>query len=71
MNRFVGRRDAIVEEKPGVTRDRKMLEADWNGRAFVVVDTGGWLLPDLGRRRRAARPPGQRARPSARSPTPT
>jgi GTP-binding protein len=48
VNRFVGRRDAIVEEKPGVTRDRKMLVADWNGRAFTVVDTGGWLLPTSG-----------------------
>jgi len=48
VNRFVGRRDAIVEEKPGVTRDRKMLEADWNGRSFTVVDTGGWLAPTSG-----------------------
>ena len=48
VNRFVGRRDAIVEENPGVTRDRKMLEADWNGRSFIVVDTGGWLLPASG-----------------------
>jgi GTP-binding protein len=48
VNRFVGRRDAIVQEKPGVTRDRKMLEADWNGRSFTVVDTGGWLLPSSG-----------------------
>ena len=48
VNRFVGRRDAIVEEKPGVTRDRKMLEADWNGRSFTVVDTGGWLTPTSG-----------------------
>jgi len=48
VNRFVGRRDAIVEEKSGVTRDRKMLEADWNGREFVVVDTGGWLSPTSG-----------------------
>jgi GTP-binding protein len=48
VNRFVGRRDAIVEEKPGVTRDRKMLEADWNGRSFTVVDTGGWLIPTSG-----------------------
>ena len=61
VNRFVGRRDAIVEEKPGVTRDRKELDAEWNGRAFVVVDTGGWLAPDVGRRRRAARPPGEPA----------
>jgi len=48
VNRFVGRRDAIVEEKPGVTRDRKMLVADWNGRSFTVVDTGGWLAPTSG-----------------------
>jgi GTP-binding protein len=48
VNRFVGRRDAIVEEKPGVTRDRKMLEADWNGRSFIVVDTGGWLSSTSG-----------------------
>src|SRR6185295_10546358 len=48
VNRIVGRRDAIVEEKPGVTRDRKMLEADWNGRSFVLVDTGGWLAPTSG-----------------------
>jgi GTPase len=41
-NRIVGRRAAVVEEKPGVTRDRIELEAEWNGRAFVVVDTGGW-----------------------------
>jgi GTP-binding protein len=48
VNRIVGRRDAIVEERPGVTRDRKMLEADWNGRSFVLVDTGGWLAPTSG-----------------------
>ncbi len=45
VNRFVGRRDAIVEERPGVTRDRKELPVEWNGRAFVVVDTGGWMVP--------------------------
>ncbi|MGZ8753260.1 MAG: ribosome biogenesis GTPase Der [Acidimicrobiia bacterium] len=43
VNRFVGRRDAIVQEEPGVTRDRKEVEVDWAGREFVVVDTGGWL----------------------------
>jgi len=43
VNRIVGRRVAVVEEKPGVTRDRLELEAEWNGRPFVVVDTGGWL----------------------------
>ena len=43
VNRIVGGRRAIVEEKPGVTRDRKELVAEWNGRTFTVVDTGGWL----------------------------
>jgi GTP-binding protein len=43
LNRIVGRREAIVEEKPGVTRDRKVVEADWNGRRFQLVDTGGWM----------------------------
>ncbi len=43
MNRIVGRRAAIVEERPGVTRDRRELPAEWTGRAFRVVDTGGWL----------------------------
>lgn len=43
VNRIVGRRETIVEEKPGVTRDRKEVDAEWNGRAFTLVDTGGWL----------------------------
>jgi GTPase len=43
VNRIVGKRVAIVEERPGVTRDRKELEADWRGRRFMIVDTGGWL----------------------------
>lgn len=43
VNRIVGKRVAIVEESPGVTRDRKALEAEWRGRHFVLVDTGGWL----------------------------
>lgn len=42
VNRFVGRREAIVEERPGITRDRKSFEVEWNGRRFFVVDTGGW-----------------------------
>lgn len=41
-NRIVGRRAAVVQEKPGVTRDRREFPADWNGRSFTVVDTGGW-----------------------------
>jgi GTP-binding protein len=43
VNRIVGRRAAVVEEKPGVTRDRKELDAEWCGHPFTVVDTGGWL----------------------------
>ena len=43
VNRIVGRREAIVEEQPGVTRDRKELESDWRGRRFLIVDTGGWM----------------------------
>ena len=46
VNRIVGRREAIVEERPGVTRDRKVVEADWNGVEFDLVDTGGWLDTD-------------------------
>ena len=45
VNRVVGRRVAIVEEKPGVTRDRLELVAEWQGRRFRIVDTGGWLAP--------------------------
>ncbi len=43
FNRILGRREAIVEERPGVTRDRKVLEAEWLGRHFQLVDTGGWM----------------------------
>jgi GTP-binding protein len=43
VNRIVGGRVTIVEERPGVTRDRKELVAEWNGRPFTLVDTGGWL----------------------------
>jgi GTPase len=46
VNRIIGRREAIVEEQPGVTRDRKVLEAEWVGRSFNVVDTGGWIRTD-------------------------
>jgi GTP-binding protein len=45
VNRIVGRREAIVEQQPGVTRDRKEYAAEWQGRRFQVVDTGGWLAP--------------------------
>jgi len=41
FNKIVGRRIAIVEDTPGVTRDRIYAESEWNGRAFTVIDTGG------------------------------
>jgi GTP-binding protein len=43
LNRIIGRREAIVEERPGVTRDRKEVDAYWQGREFTLVDTGGWM----------------------------
>lgn len=42
VNRFLGRREAVVEDFPGVTRDRISYLADWNGQRFWVQDTGGW-----------------------------
>ena len=42
VNRLIGRRQAVVEDKPGVTRDRVPYDAQWSGRRFTVVDTGGW-----------------------------
>ena len=42
VNRILGRREAVVEDTPGVTRDRVSYQAEWNGRRFTVVDTGGW-----------------------------
>src|SRR5690349_14678338 len=42
VNRVLGRREAVVEDVPGVTRDRVSYDATWAGRAFTVVDTGGW-----------------------------
>lgn len=42
INRIVGRRVAVVQDTPGVTRDRVQYPANWNGRNFTVVDTGGW-----------------------------
>ncbi len=43
LNRVLGKREAIVEERPGVTRDRKTVEAEWQGKDFLLTDTGGWL----------------------------
>ncbi|MEO6089243.1 MAG: ribosome biogenesis GTPase Der [Umezawaea sp.] len=42
VNRIIGRREAVVQDVPGVTRDRIAYDALWNGRKFTVVDTGGW-----------------------------
>lgn len=42
VNRILGRREAVVEDKPGVTRDRISYKAEWNDRKFTLVDTGGW-----------------------------
>jgi GTP-binding protein len=42
VNRFLGRRAAVVQDVPGVTRDRIAYEALWSGKSFTVVDTGGW-----------------------------
>src|SRR5438067_1318228 len=41
VNRLAGSREAVVHERPGVTRDRKELPADWGGRTFTLIDTGG------------------------------
>ncbi|MFU8947568.1 ribosome biogenesis GTPase Der [Mycetocola zhadangensis] len=42
VNRILGRREAVVEDTPGVTRDRVKYKAEWNERQFTLVDTGGW-----------------------------
>src|SRR4051794_15401128 len=42
VNRILGRREAVVQDVPGVTRDRVSYDALWSGRRFVVQDTGGW-----------------------------
>src|SRR6185312_16322608 len=41
INRLTGSREAVVHERPGVTRDRKQLDCEWNGRRFKLIDTGG------------------------------
>jgi GTP-binding protein len=43
VNRVLKRRAAVVEEEPGVTRDRREFPAEWTGRRFLIVDTGGWI----------------------------
>ncbi|MDR1791804.1 MAG: ribosome biogenesis GTPase Der [Propionibacteriaceae bacterium] len=46
VNRMTGRKDAVVQDQPGVTRDRVSHDVEWAGREFVLVDTGGWA-PDV------------------------
>ena len=48
VNRILRRRAAVVEAKPGVTRDRREFNAEWTGTHFIVVDTGGWEVSDEG-----------------------
>jgi GTP-binding protein len=48
VNRIIGRRAAIVEDTAGVTRDRVKYEAEWSGRRFFLIDTGGWQVKPLG-----------------------
>ena len=48
VNRILGRREAVVEDVPGVTRDRVAYDAEWVGRRFTLVDTGGWEVDATG-----------------------
>jgi GTP-binding protein len=48
VNRILGRREAVVEDVPGVTRDRVAYDAEWAGRRFTLVDTGGWEVDATG-----------------------
>jgi len=54
VNRILGRREAVVQDVPGVTRDRVYYEANWAGRRFTVVDTGGWEVDVQGMDARVA-----------------
>lgn len=54
VNRILGRREAVVQDTPGVTRDRVSYEAEWSGRRFMVVDTGGWEQDARGLQERVA-----------------
>ena len=82
FNRIIGEQAAIVENRPGVTRDRKELEAEWLGVPFRVIDTGGWLPggddldvegqpPGRGGGRRGRSRAVRRRRVGGRSPTTT
>ena len=67
FNRIAGRRLALVQDVPGVTRDRHYADAEWQGRPLAVVDTGGFVADERGRSRRAGARPGRARR--ARRPT--
>ena len=54
VNRILGRREAVVEDVPGVTRDRVAYDAEWSGRQFTLVDTGGWEIDVTGIHQRVA-----------------
>jgi len=54
VNRILGRREAVVQDTPGVTRDRVTYEAEWAGRNFLLVDTGGWEQDARGLHERVA-----------------
>jgi GTPase len=54
VNRILGRREAVVEDKPGVTRDRVAYPAEWAGKDFTLVDTGGWEVDVAGIHARVA-----------------
>ncbi|MDR3107215.1 MAG: 50S ribosome-binding GTPase, partial [Bifidobacteriaceae bacterium] len=54
VNRIVGRRLAVVQDQPGVTRDRVAYPAEWTGTTFMVVDTGGWEIDVAGLHARVA-----------------
>jgi GTPase len=54
VNRVLGRREAVVQDVPGVTRDRVIYESSWAGRSFMVVDTGGWEVDVRGLAARVA-----------------
>lgn len=54
VNRILGRREAVVEDVPGVTRDRVAYAADWAGRRFTLLDTGGWAIDATGLHLRVA-----------------
>lgn len=48
VNRLIGRREAVVQDIPGVTRDRIQYDAEWSGKDFILIDTGGWSSEKTG-----------------------